>query len=286
MNAKLFSLLLLFAASEAAAQTLTARQLFYKDDAETKPAPKAPAAKAPPKPVKTAARSHTAPPPATSEVPAPAQPAPVVANAGYVPDKPLGLRYSLVKVTPDGETEVSPDETFHSGDSVRVKVEGNRDGFLYIVSRGSSGNWKPLFPSADINGGENHVAAHASYSLPSTTQVFSFDRQAGEEKLFIIYSPDPIRDLESMIPSLTHSTQPDKPATKALPIITATLAPITDNYVSQMRQAYSRDLVVETVTPKTPEPQAGTTPPKQENAVYIVNRNGGRLVADIRLEHK
>jgi hypothetical protein len=285
MNAKLLSLFLVFTGSEAAAQTLTARQLFYKEDAETKPAPKAPAAaRAAPKAVKKSA--HAAPPPAAAGVPTAAQPAPVGTNPGYVPEKPLGLRYSLVKVTVDGETEVSPDETFHSGDSVRVKVEGNRDGYLYIVSRGSSGNWKPLFPSADINGGENHVAAHASYSLPSTTQVFSFDRQAGEEKLFIIYSPDPIRDLESMIPSLTHSTQPDKPATKALPINTATLAPITDNYVSQMRQTYSRDLVVETVTPKTPEPQAGTTPPKQENAVYVVNRNGGRLVADIRLEHK
>jgi hypothetical protein len=171
---------------------------------------------------------------------------------------------------------------------VRVKVEGNRDGYLYVIARGSSGNWKPLFPAPDINGGDNHVAAHANYELPSTTQAFTFDEQSGEEKLFIIYSGEPLHDLEGMIPSLSQPGNSDRPAaTKALPMISASLAPITDNFVSQMRNTYSRDLIVQTVTPKAPEAQTDRSPAiTPENAVYVVNKTGGRLVADIRLEHK
>src|SRR4051794_33105451 len=210
MNAKLLSVVLLSTASYAAAQSLTARQLFYKEDAEVKPAPKAVPKAAPKAPPKTVV--HTAPPPATTEVPTPARPAPMVSNAAYMPEKPLGLRYALVKVTDGVESEVNPTAAFHSGDMVRVKVEGNRDGYLYVIARGSSGNWKPLFPAPDINGGDNRVAAHANYSLPSNTQAFSFDEQAGEEKLFIIYSAEPLRDMEGMIPSLSQQGRSDKPA--------------------------------------------------------------------------
>jgi hypothetical protein len=294
MKLRIVAAVLLSTASYAAAQTLTARQLFYKDDAEVKPTPKAPAAapKAAPKSApKTAANStpKPAPAPPTSEVPTPAQPVPVVTSAAYTPEKPLGLRYALVKVTEGLESEVSPTATFHSGDMVRVKVEGNRDGYLYVIARGSSGNWKPLFPAPEINNGENRVAAHANYSLPSSTQAFTFDEQAGEEKMFIIYSAEPIHDMEGMIPSLSQQGKTERPAptTKALPLITASLAPITDNFVSQMRNTYSRDLVVQTVTPKAPDaPRAEATSTRPENAVYVVNKTGGRLVADIRLEHR
>jgi hypothetical protein len=211
----------------------------------------------------------------------------MVTNAAYASEKPLGLRYALAKVTGGVETEVNPNETFHSGDMVRMKVEGNRDGYLYVIARGSSGNWKPLFPAPDINNGENHVAAHANYTLPSSTQAFSFDEQAGEEKLFIIYSAEPIHDMEGMIPTLTQQPHADRPAaTKALPLVSASLAPITDGFVSQMRNSYSRDLVVQTVTPKAPETRADAGQSKPENAVYVVNKTGGRLVADIRLEHQ
>jgi hypothetical protein len=95
--------------------------------------------------------------------------------------------------------------------------------------------------------------------------------------------------MEGMIPSLSQQGKAERPAaaTKALPLITASLAPITDNFVSQMRNTYSRDLVVQTVTPKAPDaPQAEATSTRPENAVYVVNKTGGRLVADIRLEHR
>ncbi len=126
------------------------------------------------------------------------------------------------------------------------------------------------------------MAPHQRCTLPSASQAFTFDEQPGEERLFLIYSVEPIRDIESMFPSLVQPAQADKPA-GAPAIITASAAPITDGFVAQMRQSYSRDLIVQTVTPGAPDAQAGDP---MENAVYVVEKSGKPLVADIRLEHR
>ncbi len=194
------------------------------------------------------------------------------------------MRYALVQVVNGAEREVSPQSTFHSGDMVRVKLEGNRNGYLYVIARGSSGNWKPLFPAPDINSGENRVAPHQRYTLPSSSQAFTFDEQPGEERLFLIYSAEPIRDIESMFPSLIQPAQAEKPA-GAPPLITASAAPITDGFVARMRQTYSRDLIVQTVTPTAAAPDAQGGDP-MENAVYVVDKSGKPVVADIHLEHR
>ncbi|HUB32728.1 MAG TPA: DUF4384 domain-containing protein, partial [Bryobacteraceae bacterium] len=222
--------LLLAAGWQLPAQELTARQLFYqKDDAaanppaqpakpapSAKPAPKKVARKAAPKPapapaVQDANASSPAPAPTSAETAPPAPPIPVT-NAAYVQtESPLGLRYALVQVVNGAEREVSPQSTFHSGDMVRVKIEGNRNGYLYVIARGSSGNWKPLFPAPDINGGENRVAPHQRYTLPSSSQAFTFDEQPGQEQLFLIYSAEPVRDIDSMFPTLVQPGNAEKP---------------------------------------------------------------------------
>ena len=265
----------LLAVSSLAAQDLTPRQLFYQDDAAPKPAAKkASPKKAPPK----AAAPKAAPEPvAATPTPAPAatpEP-PRVINAAYSADtaKPLGLRYAVVQVVNGAEQEVSPTATFRSGDQVRVKVEGNRDGYLYVIARGSSGVWKPL--------GDNRLAARRAQRLPSDTQAFTFDDQAGQEQLFVIYSAEPVKDVDALIPSLTA---PEKKEPKPGPLIMASAAPINDAFVSRLRNTYSRDLIVQTVTPAQPAPQAEATVP--ESAVYVVSKTGGRVVADIKLEHK
>src|SRR5262249_26481612 len=153
------------------AQELTPRQLFYQEEAPKpapKAAPKAPAKKAaPPKTAKqeaakppASAAAATAPAATPALADAPRHEPPSVINAAYTEsEKPLGLGYALGQVVNGGEQEVSPTATFRSGDQVRVKVEGNRDGYLYVIARGSSGVWKPLFPAADISGGDNRITA-------------------------------------------------------------------------------------------------------------------------------
>jgi len=277
-------------AGALAAQELTPRQLFYKDEAAAPPkaAPKS-QMKRPAGAKKTEAKTAT-PPPAAAPAPGapPAVLPPQAISAAYVSgDRPLGLRYALTQVVNGAESEVNPTATFHSGDMVRVKVEGNREGYLYVIARGSSGNWKPLFPAPDINGGDNRIAPHRGYRLPSDTQAFTFDEQSGEERLFVVFSAEPVKDMDELIPSLSAPVvKPGKEMPAPGPMIVASANPINDDMVSRLRNTYSRDLIVQTVTPSTPAPASVGPATLPESAVYVVNRSGGRVVADIKLEHK
>jgi hypothetical protein len=100
---------------------LRARELFYTPPADTpKPAETAKSAtkKAPTKPVATkSGDTHTL---ATSV--------------------PLGLRYAVLKRDAGGQfQEIDPDTSFRSGDRIRLKVDANTSGYLYVVMQGSSG---------------------------------------------------------------------------------------------------------------------------------------------------
>src|SRR5205085_3098750 len=80
---------------------------------------------------------------------------------------PLGLRYAVLKRDPGGQfQEIDPDTSFRSGDRIRLKVDANTSGYLYVVMQGSSGTWKLLFPSAEVAGGSNLVHKGESRQIP------------------------------------------------------------------------------------------------------------------------
>ena len=86
-----------------------------------------------------------------------------------------------------------------------------------IAARAAFG--KSLFPSAEIEGGDNRVERGRRYEIPSG-YTFTFDEQPGAEKLFIVLSRRPEPDLERLIYSLgqrrpAEDTRPE-PAPKVL----------------------------------------------------------------------
>jgi len=267
-------------ALSAAPPQQTARQLFYAED------PPAPPKQIKRETKKSSSRKDKAP--AENKAAAPAESVsgaqPVVVSAAYGAGsaKPLGLRYSLLQVAEGSAAEVSPDKVFRSGDQVRLHVEGNQDGYLYVISRGSSGTWKPLFPAAEISGGDNRIRARQSVDLPPAGHAFTFDEQPGEEQLFVVYSRQPVKDLDELIYSLRQGERPaaDPPARQPL-LVTQNVRPISDGLVSQFRTTYARDLIIEKVDSTQPAPDR-----KPENAVYVASSSGSRLVADIRLTHR
>ena len=136
--------------AQSSAEGLTARQLFYdegKPAATAKPVAQAKQTTArPPATTRPAGATRPAPPkaevvakadvpkkastPASSSTPVsrPAQ-LPVVA----VSHTPVAVRYSLVKLENGAEVEVPATHTFRSGDQVRLKVEANQRGYLYLA---------------------------------------------------------------------------------------------------------------------------------------------------------
>src|SRR5579863_3460674 len=260
---------------------LTARELFYA--AVDTPTPRKPAKSA----AKSKPASHKSAPVSDSDQTVAStgsaghssDGAVPVTQAAYRPQGPhpaLGLRYTILKKKGEEQAEADADGTFHAGDRIRLAVEANDDGYLYVVNRGSSGTWKLLFPSPEIKDGDNRVQKRVRYEIPSG-YTFTFDEQAGEEKLFIVLSRRPEPDLEGLIYSLGQS---GKPAAEKPKVLMASAA-FGDDVIGKLRNAYARDLIVE----KVDDEQTA----KKEKAVYAVNPTGSaesRVVADVTLKHQ
>jgi hypothetical protein len=282
-------------AQAATHKQLTARELFYA--AAQAPAAKTDAARPPakrparivPKPVEVARAENKPPAGPTEPVPPPAasKPAPATAPMPSSGAPPLGLRYTVLKIGADNSpTEVPNDTVFHAGDRIRFSVEANGPGYLYIINQGSSGNWKPVFPSAEIEDGNNRIEGWRPYTMPPKSRL-AFDSTVGTENLFIVFSLQPENDLEGMIYSLQGRKKPaaaaaatDAPVQSSKELIVA--ANISNSAVDRMRAAWSRDLIVEKV-------DLNTTGDKKETAVYVVNPTGSadsRVVADLHLVHQ
>jgi hypothetical protein len=193
-------------------------------------------------------------------------------NAANVP---LGLRYSVLRRDAGGSfAEVDADSTFRSGDRIRLHVDTNTSGYLYVVMQGSSGNWRLLFPSSDVDGGNNRIEKGASQQIPAGgAGQFVFDQQSGTEKIFLVLSRKPETDLDKLIYSITGAKSSDRTLMAQ--------AAVGDDVVNRLREEVkSRDLIFEKVD------EVSDT--KNEKATYVVNpkaTDDARLVVDVALKH-
>jgi hypothetical protein len=195
----------------------------------------------------------------------------------------LGLKYTILKLVNGEMAEVPPTTVFHAGDRIQFAVQSNVPGYLYIISQGSSGTWKPLFPSPEVGEGNNKVEGWATYSTPPKARMV-FDEQKGTERIFIVLSREPEPDLEKMIYSLQGGkpVPVSDPGVRPKQMVTFAQLNIPDSMVGKLRTTYARDLIIEQVTPQTPGE-------RKETAVYVVNPSGtndSRVVADLSLEHQ
>lgn len=251
---------------------LTPRELFY---ATPPPA-------STPKPVTPAKKSRPAKPasaPSTQQA-AKQDPTPPIGSQAV---QALGLRYSILKYGSSGAAEEADvDTVFRTGDRIRLRVSVNEPGYLYVAHKGSSGAWRMLFPSEELDGGSNAVVPGREYDLPGRTRLV-FDETPGEEKIFVVVSRAPEPEMDRIIYELD---QKGLPARKDAPKTLLAEAKLPDAMVSNTRMA-ARDLVFEKVDSSKPAPpNAGG---RRENAVYVVNASASkdaRLVADITLNHR
>jgi hypothetical protein len=182
---------------------------------------------------------------------------------------PLGLRYSLLRRGAARTfDEISPDATFRAGDLVRISVTSNQRGYLYIIQKGSSGEWTPLFPDPQISGGDNLVAPETRYEVPGKPgEAFRIEGQPGEEKVFILLTRSPEADMDKLIASLRQGESQDEPGAR-------------DRVLDHIRsQTSARDLVF-----------AKFDDSADEKAVYVVNQTAGgteaRVMVDVTLNHR
>ena len=184
---------------------------------------------------------------------------------GPAPVKPvshIGVRYNILKVDLESQkaTEVAPDTVFHKGDCVRIRMQPNRGGFLYVFAQGSSGTWQTLLPSEEAFDETNLVGAYNLTDVPAKT-CFEFDNTPGVERLMVVVTSKP----EDVLQLNESIRKPD-------PIMVAGLA----------TGLQSRDLKITRVD----KPKAAGEAPYSTYLVNAASTTSDRLVIEIKLKHE
>lgn len=105
---------------------------------------------------------------------------------------------ATVELTRDGKkTTVLPTEDFKSGDKARLIFSTNRDGHIYWLAKGTSGEYQVLFPTAKT-GMDNTVVKNKEYTVP-TKGAWKFDDKKGTETLVAVLSPNKLPDLDKAV---------------------------------------------------------------------------------------
>ena len=200
--------------------------------------------------------------------------------------RPLGLRYSVMKLAHGRLAEVKPDTVFKAGDQIRMSVMSNQRGYLYVISRGSSGIWTPLFPHPESSQKSNEIIAGRQYQVPGgDDEYFSFDERAGKERIFILLAQQPVDDLDTLIASIAAPAPAPPPASPAMLKADSRL---NDAMINRLRaDVQTRDLVFTKVNQEAAAQNTGGG----ETAVYVVKPSAGagaknRVVVDLALNHQ
>lgn len=115
------------------------------------------------------------------------------------PLSPIALGYTLFMRDVDGRSvRVAPDHEFRNGDRVRISLEPNVDGFLYVFHTEGNGTPEMIYPDPRLDGGENWIEAHVPMEVPSGVEAderlrwLTFYGNPGTERLYIVVTRDPL----------------------------------------------------------------------------------------------
>ena len=96
---------------------------------------------------------------------------------------------------------VDPTRTFHKGDRVRVLLETNADGYLYIFNTTNGGTPVLIYPNRELDEGGNYIRSHIPFEIPSGAaseerlRWLVFDEYAGTERLYFVFTREPLQGI-------------------------------------------------------------------------------------------
>jgi len=96
---------------------------------------------------------------------------------------------------------VDPNHEFHKGDRVRVLLETNSDGHLYIFNTTDNGAPVMIYPDPQLDEAGNFLQAHVPFEIPSSVSAqerlrwLTFDEQAGTERLYFVFTREPLAEV-------------------------------------------------------------------------------------------
>ncbi|HEY0099085.1 MAG TPA: DUF4384 domain-containing protein [Pyrinomonadaceae bacterium] len=116
--------------------------------------------------------------------------------------RPIGLGYTLFTLGDNGEAvRTDPTRQFRTGEGIRIALETNTDGYLYIFHTENDGEPSMIFPDVRLDGGSNLVKAHVPYEIPSSREAteamrwFVFTDPPAAERLYIVLTRQPLANV-------------------------------------------------------------------------------------------
>jgi len=111
----------------------------------------------------------------------------------------IGLGYTLFMRDSSGRrVRVEPGHEFHAGDRVRISLEPNVDGYLYVFHTEGDGQPEMIYPDVRLDAGENWIEAHVPMEVPSSERPderfhwFVFDNKPAIERLYVVVTREPL----------------------------------------------------------------------------------------------
>lgn len=183
----------------------------------------------------------------------------------------LGLRYRIFRKDSLNEfVKVSPDTVFQSGDEIRLELEANRSGYVYVLQEEGMGKWVVLFPQPGIHKDSYYLKPGKSRLFPAEGGLV-FDANPGTETLLVALVNDSVASADNVAAAIAmvKSVQGAEPKTTARP---------------EPREGVlqSRDLIVQTVG------SAGSNRQDGDKAVYAVTTTESArpaILVRVRLVH-
>lgn len=124
------------------------------------------------------------------------------ANSNRLPMPAIALGYTIFMRDVNGRAvRVDPTREFHNGDRIRLSLEPNVDGYVYVFHTENNGPPEMIYPDARLEGGENWIEAHVPVDIPSTLETderlrwFQFYGNAGTERLYVVVTRDPLPEV-------------------------------------------------------------------------------------------
>lgn len=114
----------------------------------------------------------------------------------------IALGYTLFMRDVNGRAvRIEPMREFRNGDRIRISLEPNIDGYLYVFHTEGDGAPEMIYPDARLEGGENWIEAHVPVDVPSTVETderlkwFQFYGNAATEHLYVVVTREPLADV-------------------------------------------------------------------------------------------
>jgi len=206
----------------------------------------------------------------------------------------LGLGLTLFMRDASGlAVQADPTRVFQKGDRVRVLLETNTDGYLYIFNTTNDGPPVMIYPDANLDEAGNYLQSHVPFEIPSSLapderlRWFSFDETAGNERLFFVFTKEPLNGLP-IDDELISLCRDSKPACPVKPT-----ADVWAQVQSELKQPLESNTAAQNGRAQTTTEQQASTrglglakDDPQPALIMMASSKSSRLVTTLDLIHK